>query len=258
MLFSWIAQLSIGFLQLVESKKNLDQEGLPWPDLVRGRLIKRYKRFLADVELDDGSVVTAHCPNSGRMTNCSEPGRPVYLSCHDNPRRKLKYTWELIEMPTSLVGVNTLVPNRLVAWSARHQPPGALAGYRDVQSEVRIDKGTRLDLKLTAPTRRDCYVEIKNCTLVENGVAMFPDAPTIRGQKHLRTLVDLKNKGHRAIIFYLVQRTDATCFRPADAVDDAYGQLLRWSATKGVEIVVCDVVIDIQGIALGRPLPFRL
>lgn len=248
----------MGCIQVFEDKRDTNQSGLTWPDMVRGRLIKRYKRFLADVELDNGTVVTAHVPNSGRMTSCCEPHRPVYLSCHDNPRRKLKYTWELIEMPTSLVGVNTLVPNRLVAWSARHNPPEALAGYTDVQSEVRVGEGTRLDLKLSASKRRDCYVEIKNCTLVENGVAMFPDAPTTRGQKHLRTLVDLKNQGHRAIIFYLVQRTDATVFGPADAIDEAYGQLLRWSAAKGVEIVVCDVVMDIHRIALGRSLPFRL
>ena len=231
---------------------------LPWPSLVRGRLIRRYKRFLADVVLDDGTAVTAHCPNSGRMTGCSEPDRPVYLSLHDNPRRKLKYTWELIEMPASLVGVNTLVPNRLVAQSVRQNLPPALAGYSKVKSEVRINPRTRLDLKLTASGRRDCYVEIKNCTLVEKGDAMFPDAPTTRGQKHLHTLVDLKRKGHRAVIFYLVQRTDASLFRPADAIDTEYGRLLRWAIAKGVEIVVYDVTIDTQQIELGKALPFRL
>jgi sugar fermentation stimulation protein A len=231
---------------------------LPWPVLIRGRLIKRYKRFLADVVLDDGTVVTAHCPNSGRMTGCSEPDRPVYLSLHDNPRRKLKYTWELIEMPTSLVGVNTLVPNRLVARAVRQSRPPELAGYSDVKPEVRINERTRLDLKLEAPGRRVCYVEIKNCTLVQNGEAMFPDAPTTRGQKHLKTLTALKGQGHRAVIFLVIQRTDATCFSPADAIDAEYGRQLRRAITKGVEILVYDVVIDLHQIRLGRALPFQL
>lgn len=232
--------------------------GLPWPDLTRGHLVKRYKRFLADVVLEDGTQVTVHCSNSGRMTGCCEPGRPVYLSFHDHPRRKYKYTWELIEMPTSLVGVNTLMPNRLVAQAAHHNLPPELTGYSDVQSEVPVGRHTRLDLKLSGAGRRACYVEIKNCTLVENGDAMFPDAPTVRGQKHLKTLIDLKGKGHRAVMFFLIQRTDATCFRPADRIDAEYGQQLRRAAAKGVEIVVYDVIMDTRGIELGRALPFHL
>jgi sugar fermentation stimulation protein A len=242
---------------MVEADK-INRAGLPWPELTRGRLIKRYKRFLADVMLDDGTEVTAHCANSGRMTSCSDPGRPVFLSFHDNPRRKLKYSWELIEMPSSLVGVNTLVPNRLVARAARHDLPPALAGYSQVKPEVRIDDHTRLDLKLSAPGRRDCFVEIKNCTLVEDNVAMFPDVPTTRGQKHLQTLAALKDQGHRAVIFFLVQRTDAVRFSPAHAIDAEYGRLLQQVATHGVEILVFDVVIDLERIALGRALPLRL
>ncbi len=146
--------------------------------------MKRYKRFLADVTLERGEMVTAHCSNSGRMTGCNQPGQPVYLTFHDNPKRKLKYTWEMIEMPTSLVGVNTLVPNRLVAKALESGQVPELAAYDQVATEVRVNQNSRLDLKLTGDGLPDVFVEIKNCTLVEDGCARFPDAPTARGQKH--------------------------------------------------------------------------
>jgi sugar fermentation stimulation protein A len=238
-------------------KKRMCVHRMAWPPLIRGRLVKRYKRFLADVVLDDGRTVTAHCPNSGRMTECSLPGQPVYLSSHDNPKRKLKYTWEIIEMPTSLVGVNTLVPNRLVAESIQNGCVPALEVYRAVHREVRVNSHSRLDLKLTAEGLCDCFVEIKNCTLVRSGCAMFPDAPTERGRKHLQELAALKKKGKRAVIFFLVQRSDADCFAPADDVDPAYGRQLRRTIRDGVDIMVWDVVMDLDGIALGRSLPCR-
>jgi sugar fermentation stimulation protein A len=230
-----------------------------WPPLQRGRLVKRYQRFLADVVLDSGPTVTAHCPNSGRMTGCNQPGRPVYLSLIDNPKGKLKYRWELIDMPTGLVGVNTMVPNRLVADSIRGRRVPELAGYNEVFSEVKINARSRLDLKLCAPGLPDCYIEVKNCTLVEDGCAMFPDAPTLRGRKHLTDLVQLTHSsGARAIIFFLVQRADARFFAPADAIDPEYGRLLRQVAGRGVEIMVYDTDIDLKRIRLRRPLPCRL
>jgi sugar fermentation stimulation protein A len=232
--------------------------GYRWPELVAGRLLKRYKRFLADVILDDGKTVTAHCPNSGRMTECSLPGQPVFLSRQDNPKRKLKYRWELIEMPTSLVGVNTLVPNRLVADALRAGRIPALETYGQVAREVSIHSRSRLDLKLEGQGLPDCYVEIKNCTLVTNGVAMFPDAPTTRGQKHLRELALLKRRGFRAVIFFLVQRMDACTFVPADPVDPEYGRQLRQAVEQGVEIMVYDTEIDLKRIRLRRPLPWSL
>ena len=179
---------------------------LHWPKLVRGILLKRYKRFLADVRLDNGRIVTAHCPNTGSMTGCSESGQPVYLSLHDNPKRKLNYTWELIEMPTSLVGVNTLVPNRLVFQSAAAGLISELAGYETVEREVKIGNNSRLDLRLSNGETDRCYVEIKNCTLVDDGVARFPDAVTSRGLKHLKDLeilVDLLIK-----LYYILQKLD--------------------------------------------------
>ncbi len=234
------------------------EEGLTWPELFRGRLIKRYKRFLADVELDSGETVTAHCSNSGRMTGCNQPGQPVYLSFHDNPKRKLKYTWEMIEMPTSLVGVNTLVPNRLVAKALGSRQVPELAGYDQVATEVSVNRHSRLDIKLTGQGMPDAYVEIKNCTLVENGCAMFPDAPTTRGQKHLGDLARLKSDGARAVIFFLIQRTDAVRFAPADAIDPDYGRILRKVAKKGVEIIAYDVKITTTGIRLRNALPWQL
>ena len=221
-------------------------------------LIKRYKRFLADVRLDNGETVTAHCANSGRMTACSEPGRRVYLSCHDNPKRKLKYTWELIHMPGSLVGVNTLMPNRLVAHSLRNGWIEAFRGYAQVHTEVKINTRSRLDIMLTHPSGEACYMEIKNCTLVEDGVARFPDAPTARGRKHLQELVRLRRGGARAVIFYLIQRCDADVFTPAADVDPQYAESLKAVAREGVEVLAFDVAIDLQHIALNRPVKIRL
>jgi sugar fermentation stimulation protein A len=231
---------------------------LHWPPLIRGRLIRRYKRFLADVRLDDGTTVTAHCPNSGSMLGCCQPGRPVYLSLHDNPARKLKYTWELIEMPTSLVGVNTLIPNRLVADAVRRGRIPELAGYTDVVAEVKIDAHTRLDAKASGNNLKDCYIEVKNCTLVEEGHAMFPDARTARGEKHLRTLDNLRRGGFRAVLFFVVQRSDAEYFTPAEHIDPAYARTLHKVAAAGVEILVYEAIPDTVGIALHRPLGLRL
>ncbi|PIE67793.1 MAG: DNA/RNA nuclease SfsA [Deltaproteobacteria bacterium] len=231
---------------------------IPWPELIRGTLIRRYKRFLADVELENGEIVTAHCPNSGSMQACCQPGRPVYLSCHDNPKRKLKYTWELIHMPGSLVGVNTQIPNRLTACAIEAGDVPELNGYDKVKREVKASSNSRLDILLEAADRRPCYVEVKNCTLVTDGLATFPDAVTIRGQKHLAELQRLVAAGHRCAMFFLVQRMDAGSFAPADTIDPAYGKKLRQAAEHGVEILVYDVFIDLQGIRLNAPLPCAL
>lgn len=232
--------------------------GLVWPPLIKGTLLKRYKRFLADVKLQDGTVVTAHCPNTGSMQGCSEPGRPVYLSSHDNPKRKLKYTWELIEMPTSLVGVNTLVPNRLVFESIKAGLVPELTGYETAAREVKINDHTRLDFALTRPDGQQCYGEIKNCTLVNDGVALFPDAVTSRGLKHLSELEALVDAGNRCVMVYFIQRMDAGVFRPADQIDPEYGRGLRRAVRRGVEMLAYDVFIDLKGIRLNRRIPCEL
>jgi sugar fermentation stimulation protein A len=231
---------------------------IQWPALIRGTLIRRYQRFLADVRLDDGRIVTAHCPNSGSMKACCQPGRPVYLSFHDNPKRKLRYTWELIHMPASLVGVNTQVPNRLVALALAAGDVDALRGYEAIRREVKAGKNSRIDIQLTSPDRRPCFVEVKNCTLVADGVATFPDAVTIRGQKHLVELQDLVAAGCRCAMFFLVQRMDAQGFAPADHIDAEYGKKLRQAVKNGVEVLVYDVTIDLTGIRLNNRLPYEL
>jgi sugar fermentation stimulation protein A len=242
----------------VKKKPSSTDARLSWPPLFRGTLVRRYKRFLADVVLDDGRAVVAHCPNSGSMAACNEPGRPVYLSTSDNPKRKLKYTWELIEMPTSLVGVNTLVPNRLAALAAANGGVPELAGYDQVSREVKVSDHSRLDLKLSGEGRPDCFIEVKNCTLVEDGAARFPDARTVRGQKHLDELLRLRRNGARALMLFVVQRSDAGSFSPADDIDPEYGTRLREVVDAGVEMVAYDVAIDLEGIGLRHALPCRL
>ena len=231
---------------------------LAWPDLVRGTLIWRYKRFMADVKLTSGETVTAHCPNSGSMKGCSEPGRAVYLSTSDNPKRRLKYTWEMIDMEGSLVGVNTLAPNRLVARSIAVSRVAPLIGYDKLSTEVRYGEDSRIDLLLERNTGERCFVEVKNCTLVEERIAYFPDAVTARGLKHLVELQRRIRAGDRAVIFFLVQRMDARLFKPADHIDARYGAELRKAVAAGVEILVYDVDITLTGIALRNRLPWQL
>jgi len=236
---------------------NRDSGRLAWPPLIQGSLIRRYKRFLADVRLRNGRVVVAHCPNSGSMLACSEPGRMVYLSRHNNPKRRLRYTWELIEMPTSLVGVNTMVPNRLVKAAILAGLIDRLTGYEKVRSEVAYGTNSRIDLLLEKGPMR-CFVEVKNCTLVTDGAASFPDAITTRGLKHLKELQAQVRSGDRSVMFYLIQRMDAGLFRPADRIDPAYGRELRRAIQNGVEVMAYDVAIDLKGIELNRKIPFDI
>jgi sugar fermentation stimulation protein A len=241
-----------------KTKNTATTEGLAWPPLLPGTLVKRYNRFIADITLTNGRTISAHCPNSGSMLACCEPGRPVYVSFHDNPKRKLKYTWELIEMPASIVGINTLVPNRLVATSIQAGLVPELNGYHSISREVKTSGKTRLDILLRKGEENRCYVEIKNCTLVEDGVASFPDAVTSRGLKHLLELESLASEGFRCVIFYVIQRMDAKTFRPADQIDPAYGKELRRALKNGVEILVYDTRIDLEAIRLNRKIPHRL
>jgi sugar fermentation stimulation protein A len=232
--------------------------GLTWPELIPGKLLKRYKRFLVDVKLETGEIVTAHCPNTGSMKGCCEPGRPVYLSLHDNPNRKYKYTWELIAMPTSLVGVNTLVPNRLVYKAIAQKRIPELSGYDIIQREVKISAHSRIDLMLTGRNGDHCYVEIINCTLVTEGIAQFPDAVTTRGLKHITDLEKLADDGHRCMMFYFIQRMDAQVSRPADHIDPQYGRGLRQAVKNGIEVLAYDVRIDMQDIELNQNISCEL
>ena len=212
---------------------------------------------MADVKLKNSHVVTAHCPNSGSMLECSEAGRTVYLSRSDNPKRRLRYTWELIEMPTSLVGVNTLVPNRLVKAAIKAGMIPMLSDFDTIRSEVKYGDHSRIDILLERGEDR-VFVEIKNCTLIKDGIAYFPDAVTLRGLKHLKELQNQVRLGYQSVIFYLIQRMDASLFRPADYIDPDYGNELRKAIQNGVQIAAWDVKIDLTSIQLNRPVLFEI
>lgn len=220
--------------------------------LVKGRLIKRYKRFLADVELEDGQVVTAHCANSGSMMGLKEPGYTVYLSPNTNPKAKLDWRWELVDTGEALVGINTSHPNRIVEAAVEAGEIPELTGYQSLKREVKYGTNSRIDLLLSDPG--ECYVEVKNVTLKENGKALFPDSVTTRGTKHLHELMDMVKEGHRAVMFYLVQRDDCSVFEPAVEIDPTYASALREAHSSGVEILCyqCHVVPD--RIEIEKPL----
>ena len=227
------------------------------PPLVKGTLIRRYQRFLADVRLQNGKTITASCPNTGRMTTCGEPGSLIYMSQNDNPNRKYQYTWELTQTEKSLVGINTNVPNKVVYRSLKKGQIAELEGYKDIRKEIKYGENSRIDL-LLLNGKEQCYVEVKNVTLVEDGVARFPDAVTTRGTKHLNELMAMVEAGHRATMFYFIQREDATLFKPADDVDPVYAETLREAHKKGVEIIVYDAKVTLEEVLLGKPIPFEL
>jgi sugar fermentation stimulation protein A len=229
---------------------------LPQP-LHPGTLIRRYKRFLADIELESGEIVSAHCPNSGSMKGCARPGNPVLLSSSDNPHRKLRYTWELVQVNGLWVGINTNLPNKLAREAIEKGIAEELAGYENIRPEVRYGVNSRIDLFLSGSPGR-CYVEIKNVTLVEGDVALFPDSVTLRGQKHLRELIQVVREGNRGVIFFVVQRGDAHSLAPADDIDPEYGRLLRLAVKNGVEALVYQAHVEPGEIFLSHHLPVRL
>lgn len=226
--------------------------------LIPGRLERRYKRFLADVVLDTGERVTAHCPNTGSMLGCAEPGSAVWVSRADNPRRKYPYTWELVQVPPGvLVGINTARSNRLVREGMDAGVIAELRGYERVRPEVRYgEERSRIDFLLEADARAPCYVEVKNVTAaVEGGVAVFPDAVTARGTRHLRELRTIVLNGDRAMVLFCVQRGDVHEVRPADHIDPAYGRTLREALAAGVEAVAYRAELSPAGVRLHCPVP---
>ena len=229
---------------------------LPQP-LLSGKLIRRYKRFLADIELLSGEIVTAHCPNSGSLKGCNDPGNPVLISRSNNPRRKLRYTWELVQVNGIWVGINTTYPNRLVKEAIENGTINELQGYSSLRGEVPLGDHSRIDL-LAERSGEQCWIEVKNVTLVENGVALFPDAVTVRGQKHLRELMKVKAEGARAVIFFVVQRADGRVFAPADTIDPDYGRLLREAHEAGVEIIPYQAQVTPMDISLSHRIPVQL
>jgi sugar fermentation stimulation protein A len=229
------------------------------PQLIHGVLIQRYKRFLADVRLDSGVEITAHCPNPGSMKTCAEPGWGVWVSPANSPKRKLKWTLELIDSPTARILVNTQRPNALVAESVLAQEIQSLTGYSTLKREVSYGANSRIDLLLSEANRPDCYVEIKSVSMLHKvGVAAFPDSVTKRGTKHLEELVGMVKNGHRAVQFFLVSRTDVDCVVPAESIDPTYAKTLRWAADQGVEVVAHRTIINEQELHVGEALPVLL
>ncbi len=225
--------------------------------LIPGRLLRRYKRFMADVELGDGTMVTAHCPNSGSMLGCAVPGSRVLLSRSGNPARKFPYTWELVQADGCWVGINTALPNRLVREGIEQGIVAELQGYELIRQEVCYgSERSRIDLLLEGPGL--CYVEVKNVTLIDGDVARFPDSVTERGQKHLRELMAMVESGARSVNLFVVQRADARTVAPADAIDPAYGRLLRRAVEAGVELLAYQARVTPEEIVLSHSLPISL
>ena len=228
--------------------------------LTRGRLLRRYQRFLADVEVA-GETVTAHCPNTGSMLGCAVPGSPVWLSRSESPTRKYAWTWELVKVPQgAMVGIHTGRSNRLVREAVEAGALPELAGYDTMRGEVPYgEQRSRIDWLLSGAGRPDCYVEVKNVTAaVHDGVAFFPDAVTARGTKHLQEMTALVRQGRRAVLCFCVQRGDAGEVRPADHIDATYGRVLRQALAAGVEAIAYGAEVSVQGIDLVRPLPVAI
>jgi len=225
--------------------------------LQRGVLIQRYKRFLADIVLDDGAEITAHCPNPGAMLGLNMPGLPCWVSRSDNPKRKLPHTLELVQVDGGLVGINTMHPNRIVAEALAAGAIPELTGYH-VRPEVKYGAASRVDFLLTAPGRPECYLEIKNCHLSRGGgLAEFPDCVAARSLRHLVELTREVAAGNRAVMLFVIQRTDCDRFDTAADLDPAYAKGLIAAAAAGVEVLCYDCDIEVNAVRLARSVPWR-
>lgn len=224
--------------------------------LVHGTLIKRYKRFLADVRLDDGSEIVAHCTNSGSMKSCIEVGAEVYLTPVNDPKRKTKFTWEMIKMNGDWIGINTGNPNKLAFEAISAGTISELVGYTTVKREVKFGD-SRFDVFAENETEK-CFVEVKNVTMKEGKYALFPDAITTRGQKHLKTLMEVKASGIRAVMLYIIQRSDLEIFAPAKEIDPDYAKALKLAVNSGVEVIVMQAKVTPEKIELVRKIPAEI
>jgi len=225
---------------------------------IEGRLVRRYKRFLTDVEGPDGKVIVAHCPNTGSLKGCLETGARVVLRDSQDPKRKLRYTFQTIEINGSWVNVDTGLPNALVTEAIEEGLIDGLDDYDTVRREVKYGKSSRIDVLLERENGERCYVEVKSTTLAEEGQARFPDAVTARGLKHLIELRDMVREGHRAVIFFCVSRSDVAEFAPADEIDPAYGKALREVVGEGVEALAWSTQVEPNSFRLLKALPIRL
>ncbi|SDD69896.1 DNA/RNA nuclease SfsA [Ruegeria marina] len=224
--------------------------------LVPARLIRRYKRFLADCRLEDGREVTAHCANPGGMMGLAEPGMKIWLEPNDDTRKKLKFGWRLVDHENGhFTGVDTSVPNRALKMALERREILALAAYETVRSEVKYGQNSRIDFVLSQPGLPDAYVEVKSVTLCRQpGLAEFPDSVTARGAKHLAELAAMAAQGHRAVMLYLVQRTDCDRFALAADIDPAYARAFDAARSRGVEKLVFATHISPEGVEIANML----
>jgi len=221
--------------------------GMRWPSpLIPARLIRRYKRFLADVVLENGDTTTVHCPNPGAMLGLDREGSKIWLSRSPNPKRKLPLTFEMIDVDGGLVGINTMYPNRIMEEAIKDEVIPELSGYDSLRREVAYDKGCRIDFLLESEGRAPCFVEVKNVHLKRDGKAAFPDCVTKRGAKHLAALAREVASGARAVTAYVVQRTDCSAFSLADDIDPAYARAFAEAKDVGVDMLCyrCDISVD--------------
>ena len=231
--------------------------------LIEGRLMRRYKRFLADVELAGGEMVTAHCANPGSMLGLAAPGSRVWLSRATNPKRKLRFSWELIEVDlglgATLVAINTNNPNGAVAAAINTGLIPSLQGYGSLRREVAYAENCRIDILLEDPSRPPCYVEIKNVHLMRRaGLAEFPDSVTARGTKHLKALAEMASGGARAVMVYFVQRGDAESFTLAHDIDPNYASAYASAHASGVEAIAIASEVTLVGLKLPRAIPLHI
>lgn len=235
---------------------------MQFPPLTRGRILSRYKRFLADIELESGEIITAHCPNTGSMKGCWAPGAAVELSASDNPKRKLKWTLERVDMGQGWVGVNTARTNQMMNWLVEHRKVPGLDDYDTVQREPSYNvegfPRSRFDLLLGAINRADCYVEVKNTTFWHEGRIQFPDAITDRGRKHLLLLQHAVNHGFRGVILFAVNRPEGKIFSPARSIDPLYADALASVMDAGVEAMAVRIRHTPKGIRMGGLLQIEL
>ena len=228
--------------------------------LLAGRLIRRYKRFLADVRLDDGALVTAACPNTGSMIGLVTPGARVWLSESDSPTRKYRHTWELVEADVGrgpvTVGINTNHPNKLVCEAILGGQVKSLAGFAELRREQKYGRNSRIDIQLDDVAKGRCYVEVKNVHMLRrHGLAEFPDSVTERGVKHLGELADMVRSGHRAVMVYLIQRGDCTRLQFARDVDPGYGQAFDAALAAGVEAIALRCRMGVEAITVDKAIP---
>lgn len=223
--------------------------------LLPGHLIKRYKRFLADISLDSGEMITAHCANPGALLGGTTPGLRVWVSYSPSPTRQLSYDWQIVEMDNTLVGVNTSLPNKIAEEAILAQKIPELTGYDTLKREIKYGNNSRIDILLNSPDKPPCYVEVKNVHLKRGDGAEFPDSVTTRGAKHLKELVEIAAQGARAVMLYVIQRNDCSHFSFAKDIDPVYADYAAHAFTQGVEAYayLCNVKQD--GIFLHKPIP---